>query len=521
MPNPKSTAKARYEHLKTKREPYLRRAREASAYTIPAIYPPEGSNEATDYHAPYQSVGARGVNNLSSKLVLALLPPGNSFMKLEVDPVVIEEAGAEEARTEFETALSKIQRAVGQEFSTNAIRVTAAEALKHLVIGGNVLVQVLPGGGARFHPLTSYVVNRDGEGNVLEIVILENLDRATADERVREALREDMEDSQADESADSPVELYTRIWRDGSKFRVQQEVEQGTVVEGSEGNYPIERTPWLPLRWTKSDGEDYGRSFCDEYIGDLRSLDAIEQGIVDFAAVASWIVYLLNPGGVTDRDQLLEAPSGAVVEGLLQDIDVLQLDKFADFRIVAEVAERKEQRLEQAFLLLSGIQRNAERVTATEIRRLAEALEEGLGGVYSILAEEMVRPLVKRVMHQMTRDDKLPALPDEGINLRIVTGVEALGRNQEVAKWERLLADASQHFGPEAVAQYFKAGDYFYRKGAALGLDLEGTIRTEEEVEQMRERQAQQAVAERMAGPAVSAAAQQQQQETPTEGETQ
>ena len=78
----KETAKALYERLKSDREPYKTRAEDCAKYTIPALFPKDMDNGSTDYETPYQSVGARGVNNLSSKLLLALFPANAPFFRL-------------------------------------------------------------------------------------------------------------------------------------------------------------------------------------------------------------------------------------------------------------------------------------------------------------------------------------------------------------------------------------------------------------------------------------------------------
>jgi len=73
-----------YFKLEADRLLYLDRARQASLLTIPSIFPPSGSSSATDFVTPYQSVGARGVNNLASKLLLTLLTTNNSFFHMTI-----------------------------------------------------------------------------------------------------------------------------------------------------------------------------------------------------------------------------------------------------------------------------------------------------------------------------------------------------------------------------------------------------------------------------------------------------
>ena len=80
---------SRWNFLHTGRTQVLRRARDAAALTIPSLLPEEGHTENSVLPQPYQSLGARGVNNLSSKLLLALLPPSTSFFRLTMDPTSV------------------------------------------------------------------------------------------------------------------------------------------------------------------------------------------------------------------------------------------------------------------------------------------------------------------------------------------------------------------------------------------------------------------------------------------------
>ena len=59
-----------------------------------------------------------------------------------------------------------------------------------------------------------------------------------------------------------------------------------------------------------------------------------------------------------------------------------------------EMMGRIEQRLQFAFLLNASVQRQAERVTATEVQLIANELNDALGGVYGILTTEFQLPYI-------------------------------------------------------------------------------------------------------------------------------
>ncbi len=484
------SAQSLYQKLDTDRNPFLIRARDCSKYTIPTLVPPDGNSNATKYYTPYQGVGARGVNNLASKLLLALLPPNSPFFRLQIDDFTMEELTQQEGmRAQVEEGLNKIERAVQSEIEAGAIRVSAFEAMKHLLVSGNALLYLPDEGGMRVFPLEKFVVQRDPMGKVLHIVVKESASPETLPEDVREMLYEGDYDKEA-ATGQKIVDIYTHVYLQDGRWKVCQEVK-GQIIPGSEGTYPLEKSPWIPVRFTKVDGENYGRGYVEEYLGDIKSLEGLSQAIVEGSAAAAKVLFMVNPNGTTSQQTLAEADNGAIVEGQEQDVSVLQLNKYNDFRVALETATRIEERLSFAFLLNSAVQRNGERVTAEEIRYMANELEAALGGIYSILSQEFQLPLVNRVMFAMERKKKLPVLPKGTVKPVIVTGMEALGRGNDLNKLGQFLQTITSTLGPEAVMSRVNVGDVITRVGVALGIDMKGMIKSEEQI-QAEQQQAQQ-----------------------------
>ena len=163
----KSLVESQYTKMEVDREQYLERAREVAKLTIPHLYPPKGANEATEYPTPYQSVGSRGVTNLASKLMLALFPPQAPFFRLDVDELVYKQIeGDPNQKATIEQGLAKIEKAVMDSIESNNDRVAVYEALKHLIVSGNVLLKMSED-GLRTYPLNNYVVKRDPQGKIL------------------------------------------------------------------------------------------------------------------------------------------------------------------------------------------------------------------------------------------------------------------------------------------------------------------------------------------------------------------
>ena len=57
----------------------------------------------------------------------------------------------------------------------------------------------------------------------------------------------------------------------------------GYVLPKSRSTAPKNASPWLPLRFNSVDGEAYGRGRVEEFLGDLKSLEALSQALVEGA----------------------------------------------------------------------------------------------------------------------------------------------------------------------------------------------------------------------------------------------
>jgi len=270
--------------------------------------------------------------------------------------------------------------------------------------------------------------------------------------------------------------------------------------------YPVGKLPFLALRFDRIESESFGRGLVEQYLGDLKSLEGLTRAIVEGAAAASKVLFMVRPNSTTKPRLIAKTSNGGIIQGDINDVGVLQLNKFNDFRVPLEMSRTITERLSYAFLLNSAVQRDAERVTAYEINLLASELEQSLGGVYSLLSQEFQLPLVRLLLQRTEEQGKMPPLPEGIVRPQIVTGVEALARSQDLNKLGQML-QMLQPLGPEAVLRELNIDDYIDRLAASLGIDTQGLIKTPEqkqaEMQQRMQQQQQQQMSEFMskAGP--------------------
>ena len=324
-------ARQRYNELSSHREQFLHVAYECAELTIPTLLMRnEGDALYQSFQTPWQSVGAKGVTTLSSKLMLGLLPPSTSFFKLQLDDSKLGEEIPPEAKSELDLSFAKIERMIMESIAASTDRVQIFAALKHLVVTGNALV-FMGKEGMKVYPLNRYVVERDGNGNVVEIVTKERVSKKLLGLPELDGKNSPNDDSKGDYKGTKDVDVYTCVKLYDGQWRWHQEAND-TILPDSVGKAPKDKTPWLPLRFVTVDGEDYGRSRVEEFLGDIKSLEALMQAIVEGSAASAKVVFTVSPSSVTKPSSLANAGNGAIIQGRPDDIGVVQVGKTADFQ---------------------------------------------------------------------------------------------------------------------------------------------------------------------------------------------
>ncbi len=478
-------ARSRYELLSGYRHQFLDMAVQCSELTLPYLIQRDDSRMSyKSLKTPWQSVGSKCVVTLASKLMLALLPPQTSFFKLQVRDDKLGTEIPAEIRSELDLSFAKMERMVMDSIAASSDRVTVHQAIKHLVVGGNALL-FMGKDAVKHYPLNRYVVDRDGNGNVTEIVTKELIHKTLLPPSHKPSLDYN-NDGTSDENE---VAIYTHVKRDGNRWIWYQECYD-EIIAGSESKAPIDASPWIVLRFNAIDGENYGRGRVEEFFGDLKSLEGLSQAMVEGSAVAAKVVFTVSPSSTTKPQTLAKAGNGAIVQGRPEDIGVVQVGKAADFATAQQLMQTLERRLAEGFLVLSV--RQSERTTAEEVRLTQLELEQSLGGLFSLLTVEFLKPYLERKLLVLQRSGELPRIPKKLVKPTIVAGINALGRGQDRESLTMFITTIAQTLGPEALMQYINADEAIKRLAAAQGIDVLNLVKSMEERQQEAEAQQQQ-----------------------------
>ena len=436
--------KQEYDALHAKKGSLLSRCEQYAEVTLPYVFPRESDG---DYELQVQlnSIGARGVNHLTNKLILTLFPESQPFFRLSVSSDVLQQMAeaakandqlAAEALSQVDTALSAKERACVQRLGYTKFRTEATAAARLLVITGNALMyHPINGASPQVYSLRDYCVQRDLSGNVVQIITRDTKAFGTFTEAVQKKLQTGRKKKY--ESKDQ-VTLYTKVeLEEDKKYHMSQAIE--LVPLDSEGTFTKDELPWKALTWNLPRGEDYGHGHVEDYYGALHAVCILSKALTTGAAVAAEVKFLVDPTSVLDIKALNESDSGSYHAGRKDDVTCIQVDKQIDYQMVDAIVKRLEQALALAFLLNSSVTRDAERVTAEEIRYVAQELDVSNAGIYSRLALEWQYPTA--VMLLAREGTKITE--DSSVQPQIITGIDALSRAGDLDNLRAAFADVS------------------------------------------------------------------------------
>jgi len=493
-----NTALARFTALDNQRSTKLRRSEEYAKLTLPYLFPDDQYNENDEaLQNSFHSIGAQAVNHLANKIMLALFQPTSPFFRLALQPKamrqLVESAGMQEGQ--IEEALSNGEREAMAQMAKGSFRPSLFEIAKHLIVVGDVLPVFEDDGQLSLFTLRDYVVQRTRRGEVIELLVRETMEFQVLDEDTKQAYLKAGGTQAADET-----EVHLFHWverRKGSTdYVVSQWINDTRLPSEFDSKYAsYDRLPWQPQCWVLPAKNHYGVSLVEEYYGDLQALNLYAESQTDGAILASLWRFLTNPGGEARPDDIAQSQNGDAIPGTQNDISLLTAPVSANLAAVSTMMQETAQRVGRGFLMMTAVTRDAERVTAQEIRALANELETGLGGVYTRLAVSLQAPMARFLL-------KRAEISIDGTKLEttVITGFEALSRQSELEKMSLFIQDVANISQlPPEIRDWLKEEQIYNFLAAGRGIERQKYLRTEQEVQQRQEQrqqaQQQQAIA--------------------------
>jgi hypothetical protein len=468
------------------RKQYEDRALLFSEMTLPYLIETEGRTASTQTaHKRVQGFCAKQVNSLKSKIGMALLPPSSSSFRFAPDPKMLEKVGIEgQNREKLYAELSMAQDKINKAIESQQVRGSVFDMIAHQLVIGSVLVEKLPDEGILLHPLKSFTVKLDRKGKPLAFCFIEIVNELPEDITTKDEKDE--------------YELYTMVHYDKeAKVWVERQELDGELV-GKEWTYKnYLDVPYRYLGWTWGVGDKYHRPYVEDLYPDMEQLNYHADLLTRGSLAAAKVVFMVNEQqGLTDKRDLESAMTGDWIHGRESDVSTVQAGKNYDFQVPMEREQNLKSEIAEAFLSNKSATRQAERVTAYEVQLMAQELEAStLGGIYSSMALDFSRWLVHQVMKEIGIKFQYKELRD----VKILTGLDAIGRSQEAQKLDAYL----QRMFTMNMGHMLNQSEIARRYAEYDSISTEGLLKTDEEIakeqqqaqQQMAQQQAQESIA--------------------------
>lgn len=470
-----ATPAGRFQQLDGQRRGFLGRCEVYAGYTLPKICLPDEFHQNNQQMShDFQAVGAQAVNHLSNKMMLALFAPSRPFFRLDANEATKAEMDALEVPPQEVTdILAQAEKAAVTELDRRALRPKLYEALKHLIITGNVLMCLEPD-TIRVIGLKRYVVRRSLSGKVAELVIV---DKVLFDE-LEPDVQAEINAKFGGYTEDRKVHYYRWIkLNDDGDYTMTQWVDSFKLSEDFDGKWPEKDMPYRVMTWDLADGQDYGTGLVEDYSNDFSGLSALSKSQIQGAILASEFRWLVNPAGFTRVEDFAETPNGGAMPGLKDDVTIVESGKSRDLQITNAMASEYINRIGRGFLLGSVLVRDAERVTAEEIRMTATELETGLGGGYSRIAVDFQGPLARWLLFSI----RIPL--DERFEITVVTGLDALSRSGDLDDLKLWLNDmALLNSLPEGLQAQLQMDQIAIALAVPRRIDVKALVKTPQQL---------------------------------------
>ncbi len=375
--------------------------------------------------------------------MLAQFAPSRPFFRLDPSKEMARKLGELRiSESEIANMLAQGEKAAVKLLDSKALRPKLYETIKHLIITGNVLLD-LSDDTLRVLGIKKYVVRRSLSGKVLEILIADRVVFDELDPAVQEATR-------SRHMSDKEVTLFKWIKRDArGDYHLTQWVDTDQLPKAFNGKWPEDKLPFRVLTWDLADGQHYGTGLVEDYARDFSGLSTLSLAQVQGAILCSQFRWLVNPAGMTRPEDFEQSENGAAIPGVEGDITLVTSGKSADLQITMNMAAEYINRIGRGFLLGANQIRQAERVTAEEIRLIVDELETALGGAYSRMAVDLQTPLAHWLLASVSINTH-----GAGFEPTVITGLDALSRNGDLENLKLFLGDlgALATLPPELLA---------------------------------------------------------------------
>lgn len=411
-------------------------------YTMPQMYLEDSVRESgvePEDLVIGDSIGYEALNNFISQILKIAFPAQGAFFRVT----------KKKGNTPNFDALPKnkhdaIFRRLEDE-SMTALYKKGLHAQKTMLLGtmlclGDVVYKVPKAKGEKIqvYDLNDVVLKRRRNGDITDIIICEGIEFKHLPEFARVILQTK---GKRKYSMDDIVKFYTHVrLNEHGKKTVAHSVDDISL------DTPVNFTPTELCEYqvgslTLKRGSNYAIGVVQQYLPDIHKANVYADTATDTAVVGSLVNWAISPKANIRPDEFADREQGQPFGVNPADIQPIQANVGQHLQITQLMYNEIVQKLSRVFLLPNAIQRDAERVTAQEIRMISQRLEETHNGLKAMIAENLQRPLAHLGLDSID-DEELNKYKGE-VEISVVTAMEAQSRSMELDNMMASLGDTT------------------------------------------------------------------------------
>lgn len=470
----------------------------------------------------FQSQGAILLNNLAAKMAGMLFPVNQPNFRIQISDQMQRMAQQEHGWDvgQLQSAMATVERKASELLYIGNSYTKLQRAIKLCIVTGECLVyRDSEQRSMAVWNRHCYAVRRDPLGRVCKIILKQSVLTDSIVPVMMEHIPDEYRLSEsftmytAVDLRDSPVPGASRI------ATITHEVEGKTLPLVN--TMPEHLCPLFVASWTVQDGENYGRGLVENFAGDFARLSSLSENLTMYEVSSLTPLKMVSAEAASNSEEYSRAfPGDFVPNGGGNGPGIVEFDP-GDYNKINAINQSISliyQRLAQAFMY-TGVQRDSERTTATEVSLAAREADQALGGAYSQLAQTLQAPLAYLTMSELG-DDITEGLVGEHFKPSIVTGVQALARSADTQKLLELAQLAQTIPLLTGVDPTLDAKKILERIASNSGVDLSNLSKSAEQLNQEAQLAAQQAQAQQATNAALINNAQAAQQNLNMNGGT-
>lgn len=436
------------------------------------------------------------VDNFDSKLHRTLFPVNRSFFMFDVPTKQLEELGVDAVAAN--TAVEKAVAGCMDILKKKRLYSVLPSLFENCTVTGNGLLYMglSFSDKIQFISPADFVWRRTASGDVREIIIREVIALEDVhDKDLKKALIEDAKvDFSKHKSEDNnnagvleavQAYIYVQIDHTGKQLisRYVGPYKVGKTITKS-ANEPI----FIPVAPTLPVKSQYGIGKVKNAVSSILQIRNATQAYNNMNNLIASMKIAIAPSAYNAvKDSASNTGSKYIP---LKSADDMKLMPWGNVNMQGtdnsfQIAKSEISRI---FQMDSGLVRDAERVTAEEIRLLAEELNAANADLLSSYADQLQEPLVKYALYHLELEDSEGNSVTDAIKeleVRILTGTEAIGKVSESDNLSTMLVEVSRLKDiPEDVRPMLKIDNIVKMYAQGRGLQTAEIVKSQEEMAQ-------------------------------------